>query len=338
MTHHWASKYLVLILTALLFFLGGCEKSVGGSDTSASNDPEVPASAGAATTNGFDAQIKAAMDQAKSSSGQGAPVVWTISDNDTDIHIFGTVHLLRPDLEWKNAQITSVINAADTIVFEADTRSQAATQEIMGFIAKKGMFQDGTRLSSLLTEQQLADLEVVLESLGMPLGAIEPMRPWFAAIQISVLQITKSGYDPESGVEFVIEDAVKGKGKAFDYLETVDQQLGLIADLPYDDQIEFLMSSIAPANEGIEYLDLLVSEWADGDVAGISALMSNEEIMGEAIYDALLVERNKRWVPQIANMLETPGTQLVAVGAGHLAGEDSVIELLRDEGFDVTGP
>jgi len=255
----------------------------------------------------FEAQIKEAMEAAKASSGSGSPVIWTLSDDDTDIHILGTVHLLKPELQWQTEEITRAIDTADTIVFEADTSSEAATRDIMRFISTEGMFQDGTQLSSLLNEEQKADLEEVLGELGMPLAAIEVMRPWFAAVQISVLQITQSGYDPESGVETVIEKAPRGKGQSFEYLETVDQQLGLIANLSNEDQIEFLMSSLAPANEGIEYLDLLVSEWADGDVSGISVLMSNDAVMGEAIYDALLVQRNKRWVPQIEAMLDEPG-------------------------------
>ncbi|WP_340692702.1 TraB/GumN family protein, partial [Hyphomonas sp.] len=92
-------------------------------------------------------------------------------------------------------------------------------------------------------------------------------------------------------------------------------------------------------DEGAAMLDALVDEWADGDVNGLGLLLANPDMMGsEEVYDALLKERNETWAPQIAAMLETPGTRLIAVGAGHLAGDDSVIAMLRADGFEVTGP
>ena len=87
-------------------------------------------------------------------------------------------------------------------------------------------------------------------------------------------------------------------------------------------------------------LDLLVDEWADGDVTGIGALVANPEGYGftDAAYQSLLVVRNTAWVPQIEAMLDEPGSVFIAVGAGHLAGPDSVITMLRDEGHTVEGP
>ena len=96
---------------------------------------------------------------------------------------------------------------------------------------------------------------------------------------------------------------------------------------------------LVDARVGIGALDLLVDEWADGDEAGIGALMANPEMLGsQPIYDVMMTDRNARWVPQITAMLEEPGTVLIAVGAGHLAGEDSVVEMLRDAGYTVEGP
>jgi uncharacterized protein YbaP (TraB family) len=128
-------------------------------------------------------------------------------------------------------------------------------------------------------------------------------------------------------------------GKSFAYLETVDDQLGRLAGLPNDVQVDFLISSAESIDEGAQMLDALVDEWADGDVTGLGLLLANPDMMGsDEVYDALLKERNETWAPKIAAMLETPGTRLIAVGAGHLAGDDSVIAMLRADGFEVTGP
>jgi len=282
---------------------------------------------------------QAAIASAQASRGAGSPVIWTLKDEDSTIHILGTVHLLRPDLAWRSPEIDAAMDAAETVVFEADTSSPEAGRELMKFVTTAGMFTDGAQLTNLMTEEDVAILEEALQGIGLPIDAIQPMKPWYAAITLSVMQLTQEGFDPEAGVETTIENEVAAHGATFEYLETVEQQLGAFARLDNCTQVEFLMQTASSMDEGTEVLDMLVAEWADGDVAGLGALMASPEAFGsEAAYDALLKDRNARWVPQISGMLETPGTRLVAVGAGHLAGADSVIAMLRAEGYEVTGP
>ncbi|MDP1554902.1 MAG: TraB/GumN family protein, partial [Hyphomonas sp.] len=276
---------------------------------------------------------------AKASRGAGQPAMWTLKDEDTTLHILGTVHLLRPDLDWRTDEIDAAIRSADTVVFEADTTSEQAGRELMKFFTSQGMFTDGTQLTSLLTPEETEQLKEALTQLNLPVEAIQPMRPWYAALNLSVMQMTGEGFDPAAGVEMKIEAEAKAHGATFVYLETVDQQLGEFAALDNCAQIDFLLMSAESLKQGTEVLDLLVSEWADGDAAGLGALMSSPEAFGsEAAYAALLTNRNARWAPLIADMLDEPGTRLIAVGAGHLVGEDSVIAMLRAEGYEVTGP
>ena len=297
-----------------------------------------PADPAAALAASEEAEARAVA-AAAASRGPGAPVLWTLKDEDTTLYILGTVHLLRPDLVWRTPEIDAAITAADTVVFEADTTSEQAGRDLMKFFSSEGMFSDGTQLTSLLTAPEIEQLEAALSEIGLPLDAVQPMRPWYAALNLSVMQMTQEGFDPSAGVEMKIEAEAKAKGAAFVYLETVDQQLGEFARLDTCAQVEFLMQSVQTMDQGDEMLDLLVSEWADGDTAGLGALMASPEEFGSvAAYDALLKNRNERWTPIIAGMMEAPGTRLIAVGAGHLAGEDSVIKMLRAEGYEVTGP
>jgi len=286
-----------------------------------------------------EALYEEALAAAKASRGAGEPAVWTLADEDTTIHIMGTVHFLRPELDWRSDKIDTALADADTLVFEADVSSPDAASEMMAFVSSHALFTDGRQLTSLLDEAETEELKAALDYLGFPLGAMETFRPWYAAVNLSVLQMQKDGFDPNAGVEQVLEREGKTAGKDFAYLETIEEQLGRFANLPDDEQVDFLISSAESVEEGSEMLDVLVDEWEDGDVAGLAALMSNPEMMGsEAIYDALLKERNQDWVPKVEAMLDEPGTVLIAVGAGHLAGKDSVIELLRAQGYEVAGP
>jgi uncharacterized protein YbaP (TraB family) len=285
---------------------------------------------------GLEAEALAA---ALESRGSGAPALWTLSDEDTTVHILGTVHLLRPELDWLSPHIRAAILAADRIVLEADTTSPKAQRDLIGFFARSGIFGAGEQLSSLLTPEEEAFVRGALDNTNLPLDALQTMRPWFAAINISVMQITENGFDPGAGVESVIERMTQGRDVTFAFLETVDEQLGGLAGLEDCEQVNFLLATVESLEVGVEMLDVLVDEWVDGDVRGLGLLMANPVMLGsQAIYDVMLTDRNRRWVPQIVAMLDEPGTVLVAVGAGHLAGADSVITMLRDEGFSVEGP
>ena len=276
---------------------------------------------------------------AEESHGSGQPAMWTLKDDDTTLYLLGTVHLLRPDLEWRTPEIDAAIAQAETVVFEADTTSPEAGRELMAFFTSQGLFSDGTQLNSLLTEAEITQLTKALNEVGLPIEAVQPMRPWYAALNLSVMQMTEGGFDPAAGVEMSIEADAKAHGAAFAYLETVDQQLGEFAGLDNCAQIDFLMQTAESMKQGTELLDLLVSEWADGDTIGLGALMASPESFGsQEAYDALLENRNARWAPLISKMLDEPGTRLIAVGAGHLVGDQSVIVKLRAKGYEVTGP
>lgn len=336
---------LPVLAVAVLVALGGCRQSgpeAGDADVKA----QAPVSAGCPRPldiEAYRAEMAATearlIAEAEASRGAGAPAVWTLRDEDTTLYILGTVHLLRPDLEWRTAEIDAAIAAADTIVFEADTTSPDAGRELMAFFTKEGMFNDGTQLSSLLTEADKAILTEALDEVGLPLAAVEAMKPWFAAINMTNMQILAEGFDPNSGVEKMIEADAAAHGASFAYLETVEQQLGEFARMEMCAQIDFLLQSAEAVKQGTGLLDLLVAEWADGDVHGIGVLMGSPDAFGSRdAYDAMLKNRNERWVPQIAAMLDEPGTRLIAAGAGHFAGEDSVITLLREEGYEIAGP
>ena len=302
-------------------------------------DPAAIAAQAEAARAEQDAAAAAALAAAKASRGLGEPVVWVLSDADTTLYIMGTVHLLRPELDWRSDEIDAAMNAADTLVFEADVSSAEAGAEMMKFVREEGLFQNGGQLTNLLSDAETIELQAALDYVGLPLGAVQNMRPWFAAVNLSVMQMQKDGFDPNSGVEQVLIAEGKADGKSFAYLETVDDQLGRLARLPDDVQVDFLISSAESIDEGAAMLDALVEEWVDGDVNGLGLLLANPDMMGsDEVYDALLKERNETWAPQIAAMLETPGTRLIAVGAGHLAGDDSVIAMLRADGFEVAGP
>jgi len=286
------------------------------------------------------ADFDAALAVAEATSGPGFPAMWTLADEDTEIHIFGTVHLLRPELEWRTDAFDSALSSADKIVFEVDLKSEAAQRAFATDFFARGMFQDGRTLRGVLSDEDEEVVSAAFDSVGMPLDAVDAFEPWMASVNLGMMKLVADGYDPNSGVETVIETEAAAAGKTFGFLETISQQSDAFDLLPEAEQISMLYESALLLDESPRMLDVLVDEWADGDIAGIAALVASPDGVGfsDSVYESVLVERNRNWVPQIEALLAEPGQVFIAVGAGHLAGPDSVITMLRDKGYEVEGP
>ena len=280
------------------------------------------------------AMMKVAMADAKATNGTGEPAMWTFSDEDTTVNILGTVHLLKPDVVWKTPAIKDALAQADTLVLEADTTSPESQAGMQQLIMEYGTYSDGGSLTATLDDEDEALVAAVLAEKNIPIQAMDPMKPWMVSLQLGMMQIMEAGYDPQSGVETKL--LAEAGDKKLSYLETVESQLKILGGAPLEEQVQGLMASLGTLDLGEEYLDVLVSEWADGDVKGIGAMVANPAMLGsQEAYDALFTTRNRNWVPNIKALLEEPGNKLVAVGAGHLAGPDSVITMLKDEGIKV---
>lgn len=323
MTHF--SRLLLTSAAALGLFLSGCQ-------TKAST-PEL---ADDVSKDELVAMMQGAMADAKATKGTGSPAMWTFSDADTTVYLYGTVHLLKPDVTWRSPSLEDALSKADTLVLEADVSSPESQAGMQKLVMEYGVFSDGQTLTGLLDEDDKPVVTAALEAKGIPVQAANQMKPWMIGLQLGMMQIMEAGYDPQSGVETIlIADAAKGN-KKLAYLETAETQIKTLGGAPLDEQVQGLMATLSTMELGEEYLDTLVAEWADGDVKGIGAMMANPAAFGtQDAYDALLTTRNRNWVPTIKALLEEPGTKLVAVGAGHLAGPDSVVKMLKKDGIKV---
>jgi len=268
------------------------------------------------------------------------PALWHLSDEDSDIYIFGTIHILPPELEWRNARIDAAFASADTVYFETPS-DEAAQQAMQPLVMQLGLNHDGRTLSSMLDEETNIQFQRVAGSMGLPAANLEPFKPWLASLTVTVTYITSLGHDPSSGVEQVLTAEAVSAGQSIGYFETPEQQLHFFADMPEDVQVEALSLGLDQIEDGTvaEMMTHMDESWASGDIAAMNSLM-NDDMRDETpeFYEALIVNRNRNWVGQVEEILEGSGTAFIAVGAGHLAGDDSLIGMLRARGLEISGP
>ncbi|KAK0340027.1 hypothetical protein LTR94_032170, partial [Friedmanniomyces endolithicus] len=162
-------------------------------------------------------------------------------DADSTLYLFGTVHVLKPETPWGSAKLDRAFAGADEYWFEiADLNDAAGAVPI---IQSKGVSPDRP-LSSLLTAEEQADLDAAARSIGATAAQLDPLRPWFAALQLAMASITKAGYLPQNGGDQVLHARAAATGKPIKGFETMPQQIGFIADMSEEAQLAMLRSGL----------------------------------------------------------------------------------------------
>lgn len=262
----------------------------------------------------------------------GAPALWEVRDDDSAIWLFGSFHVLPNETDWRTHLFDSVLAAADSVVFETDIRPAAAAQ-IGAAAYVRGIYVDGTLLTDVLGDAAEARLREKAAAINMPIGMVQAMRPWLAANTITVQAMADRGFGAE-GVELQILPEVAETKLVF--LESGEQQLEILAGAAEDEQIAMLVATIDQLDMLPKLMDKMLTSWLDGTTEQMAdVFLTGMGSFEEAFLDRLIYSRNRNWVRPIEAMLTDNHENLVVVGAAHLVGNDSLLQLLEQAGYQV---
>ena len=258
------------------------------------------------------------------------PALWVVKDKDTTIYLFGTIHVLKPGLTWFDEAVKTAFDRSGEVVLELILPDASVMQ---GLVQATGVAAPGTPpLTEQLPPDKRAAYAKAVTDLGLPANGLDRFKPWLAATQLSIAPLSKLGYDAANGPEQVITAAAKAEHKPLIGLETAQQQLGYFASLSDKAQVQFLVSTLDELPTAAATMATMVDEWAHGRPDALAKDLNDSLKDSPEVAQVLLVDRNKRWAGWIENRLKTPGTVFIAVGAGHLAGNDSVLAQLAKDG------
>lgn len=257
------------------------------------------------------------------------PALWKVSDADTTIYLFGTVHLLPAGIEWYDGQLATAFESSQQLVTEIPDVPQG---EAISLMLKHGTLPAGQKLRDGMTAEERPKFEAAMTSMGLPPGAFDRYKPWFAAVALATLPLQKAGYSMDNGIENQLDKRNKALGRTRIGLETLEFQLGIFDGFAPEVQKTYLFAVIDALPTIPQEIDKMVQAWTKGDVEGLAALL-NSETDDPALYAELLTKRNRNWAVWIDNRLDQPGTIFIAVGAGHLGGPDSVQAVLGKSGI-----
>jgi len=271
------------------------------------------------------------------------PALWVAKSPTAVVYLFGTVHVLPERISWHYPLLDAALKASGELYVEENDDSSATMRNLVlqfGLGEALGMTSDDMRtcvcqdfvdpayiLSSKLGPRDRARLEAAANAMDLSGGleALERMRPWLAAVALTMVPIEKAGYEPESGADVQLKHQFQATGRPVDALETARDQVRSLASLPATLQLDMLHNTLDDYAKGQGQIQVLVSEWQAGDVAAIAKNVNADmQKHYPQLYMVLLVKRNRNFARHIATLLRGHHTVFVAIGAGHLAGPDSV--------------
>lgn len=259
------------------------------------------------------------------------PALWKVADEDTTIYLFGTVHVLPAGLDWRTPALDRAIAASDTLVMEIIQPEDPSA--LAGLMAKLSVSPGLPPLAERVPEDKRAALQAAVAASGVPMAVLDRLETWAAALAILQASFTKLGLDPAKGAEKTLEASYKEAGKPLDALETAEYQLGLFDALPEESQRLLLLSAIDDHEMAKAQFQEMIDAWSKGDVDAIARTFDDETTLSPDLRAALMTNRNAAWADWLDKRMDAPGTVMVAVGAGHLAGQDSVQKMLEARGI-----
>jgi len=271
------------------------------------------------------------------SKHETGPAMWHISDANSDIYLFGTFHLLPPKVDWQKPSMISAFDKSSILIMEADVNG-AAPGDVVNLIRQYGLAPQDKPLRSRLTPDEDKQYEATAKSLGLDPSALDPYQPWYAATVLSLKYAQAHGMEASEGAEEKLIKAAETENKPRAYLESIEQQIQFLANLPEQTQNEMFAATVKEVSGSDKELAEMQKAWESGNTKAMAKLFDQSVKEVPDLYQTLIVERNKRWADEIQKLLAGSGKVFIAVGAGHLVGDDSVVAMLRARGVKVEGP
>jgi uncharacterized protein YbaP (TraB family) len=273
---------------------------------------------------------------APASQARDQHVLWTVEGQRNTIYLLGSIHVLRPGDGGLPLAAERAYDDAEQLVMEIDLDDAAADPTAMlATMQQAALLPVGKTLRGVLGSDYDSIRERAGQS-GVDLEMLDRFAPWFVATLLLQMELARRGFAPELGIEARLASRAVDDGKPIQGLETAEQQFAVLGGLPLKEQKRFLLMTLEESTQLDTQVDELVGAWQAGDTDALARMLSEEFDDFPELYRPLTEDRNRVWVEQLDDLLDDRDDYLVVVGALHLVGRNSVVDLLRQRGYAVT--
>jgi hypothetical protein len=258
--------------------------------------------------------------------------LWEIHGKHNTVYLLGSIHTLRATDYPLAPAVLDAYRSAKSLVMEIDP-NELESADLQSEMLASAMLTDGKNLHDIMGTARYAHAAGLAHDVGLELSTFDQFAPWFVAEAISQMQLMQLGFDPASGVEMYFSGRARADGKSIAGLETGHDQLALFEGMPMETQANYLISSLEQAHDLTKEVNEMVRAWQSGDMSWFETELKSDLGRDPAVYQSLLVSRNRKWIARIERLLDDDENHLVIVGTAHLVGRDSVIDLLKKDGI-----
>jgi uncharacterized protein YbaP (TraB family) len=259
---------------------------------------------------------------------------WKATGKSGTIYLVGSIHVMSESFYPLNPALDAAFKDSDVLVEEVDLAEMLDPMAQMNILTR-GMLPSNQSLDKVLSPSTLALVQKATGDLGADSSPLMRFKPWMLAIALQGMELMKAGFDPALGLDQHFYEQAKSGGKPVQGLETVEFQISRFDTMTMEQQDRMLAETLKELATETATVGKLGDAWKAGDVAAIERIALADLKSDPLMYQRLLVERNKNWMPKIEALFARKGRAIVIVGAAHLVGPDGLLALLKARGYAI---
>ena len=259
--------------------------------------------------------------------------VWKVTSASSTLYIGGTFHMLRKSDFPLPPEFDDAYRNSRILVFETDLgrMQDPAVQQLM---MTQGLLV-GKTLEDVLSPETYRAFDTYCAEVGLSAEALKGLKPSIALLAVAMIELQSLGIS-EEGVDMHFYQKARRDQKPIQELEAVEEQIEFICSMGEGNEDAFVMHSIGDMESAQNLLPELIDYWRSGDQEGMKEeFVDTMKEDFPTLYESLLVERNRNWMPKIQALLKTRETEFILVGAAHLVGDDGILRSLEKEGYKI---
>lgn len=255
--------------------------------------------------------------------------LWEVKSGESTVYLLGSIHIAKKEIYPLDSIIETAFLNSNYVAVEFDLRTVDPFK-----VLKLSTFSDEQTLKDNIDSVSYQKIKAAFEKIGIPESVFNKYKPWFAAINLVMLDLASSGYNPDAGIDVYFIDKAKIHKKKVLELESFEEHIALMDTLIHLFGNSFIDYTLKDLEETKSQVDQLFKIWEKGDVKTmedyVKSNISEDRTYQEMFY-LLNDKRNFKMLKRIKNYLKEPGTYFVVVGAAHLVGENGLVNLLKKE-------
>jgi uncharacterized protein len=260
--------------------------------------------------------------------------LWKATKGPGSLYLMGSVHLLTKDYYPLSPALDRAFKDSDLLVEEVDMGEMVATENQLQMVMT-GMLPAGQSLDAVVSSATLAAVNKRLDTLGMPIEPLKRLKPWLLSLTLLGLEWQKAGFEPDLGLDKHFYDQARSDAKQVQGLETVAFQVSRFDGMTLEEQDRLLAETLKELDTQQTAVTALADAWKAGDVSTVERLVLQDLRSEPRLYQRMLVDRNRDWLPKLEALFARRGRAFVVVGAAHLVGPDGLLAMLRARGYTV---